>query len=248
MGLIINNEWCDIPKRVKNEVFCFFRDRFKEDRTDIPNLVCHKIKKLTEVDSLLLIAEFSKEEVKEAVFDCNGDRAPGPDGFNLRFFQRFWGLFEADFMEIMVNFHHGGKINKGCNASFIALIPKIGFTDRWCKWIFGIISSARSSVLVNGSPTFEFQCYKGLRQGDPISPFLFIIVMEAFSCMLRRANEVGVFNGIKTLRNEPTLSHLFYADDAMIMGEWSPGYVKNVARLLRDGGNRSDSGGASGGG
>ncbi|XP_076888771.1 secreted RxLR effector protein 78-like [Bidens hawaiensis] len=108
----------------------------------------------------------------------------------------------------------------------MSIMEQMGFPDKWCKWILRILSSARSSVLVNGSPTFEFQCFKGLRQGDPISPFLFIIVMEAFSCMFRRAAEAGIFKGIQTPNGGPILSHLLYADDAMIMGEWSLANLK----------------------
>ncbi|XP_022013975.1 uncharacterized protein LOC110913453 [Helianthus annuus] len=77
----------------------------------------------------------------------------------------------------------------------------MGFPSRWCSWIKGIIESARSSVLVNGSPTFEFKCSKGIRQGDPISPFLFIIVMEALSYMIDRAKNDGAVVGIQTPLN-----------------------------------------------
>ncbi|XP_021986636.1 uncharacterized mitochondrial protein AtMg01250-like [Helianthus annuus] len=97
----------------------------------------------------------------------------------------------------------------------------------------GILSSARSSVLVNRSPTFEFQCGKGIRQGDPISPFLFIVTMEALSCMFDKACEAGVIDGICLPNYGPLLSHVLYADDAIILGEWSKGNVKNVVRILR---------------
>lgn len=100
-------------------------------------------------------------------------------------------------------------------------------------WVKGVLSSTRSSVLVNGSPTFEFSCEKGVRQGDPISPFLFIIVMEAFAGMMRKACEVGTFEGIRLPNGGLVLSHLLYADDAMIMGEWSPINFNSLRRLLR---------------
>ncbi|XP_021971300.1 uncharacterized protein LOC110866461 [Helianthus annuus] len=74
---------------------------------------------------------------------------------------------------------------------------QMGIPDRWCGWIRGILESARSSVLVNGSPTFKFQCSKGIRQGDPISPFLFILAMEALSCIVEKARNLGAFAGIK---------------------------------------------------
>ena len=66
----------------------------------------------------------------------------------------------------------------------LSVMRQMKFPEIWCRWIYGVLSSARSSVLVNGSPMFEFGFVKGLRQGDPLSPFLFIIVMEAFSSVI----------------------------------------------------------------
>ena len=70
---------------------------------------------------------------------------------------------------------------------------QMGFPSKWCLWVRGILKSAVSAVLVNGSPTFEFQCKKGLRQGDPLSPILFLIVMEVLSKMVDQACNVGGF-------------------------------------------------------
>ena len=88
-------------------------------------------------------------------------------------------------------------------------------------------------MLVNGSPTFEFQFVKGMRQGDPISPFLFLIVMEALSCLLNKAHEEGLIKGISTPNGGPIISHLLFADDAIIVGDWSNSCLDNVVRILR---------------
>ena len=68
----------------------------------------------------------------------------------------------------------------------LAVMEKMGFGERWCRWIKWCLSIVSFSVLVNGSPTVFFQGSKGLRQGDPLSPYLFVIVMEAFSCLMKR--------------------------------------------------------------
>ncbi|XP_022014590.1 uncharacterized protein LOC110914078 [Helianthus annuus] len=109
----------------------------------------------------------------------------------------------------------------------------MNFPERWCKCIKGVLESARSSVLVNGSPTSEFSCEKGMRQGDPISSFMFIIVMEALSGLIRKACDVGSFSGIRLPNGGPILSHLLYADDAMVMGEWSENNFVTLKRLLQ---------------
>ncbi|XP_021985458.1 uncharacterized mitochondrial protein AtMg01250-like [Helianthus annuus] len=109
----------------------------------------------------------------------------------------------------------------------------MGFPSLWCKWVERVLSSARSSVLVNGSPTFEFGCSKGIRQGDPLSPFLFLMVMEALSSIFYKAGMEGWFKGIQLPNNGPKISHLFYADDALLLGEWDKENVLSVARCLR---------------
>ncbi|GJW40857.1 retrovirus-related pol polyprotein from transposon TNT 1-94 [Tanacetum coccineum] len=86
-------------------------------------------------------------------------------------------------------------------------------------WIMGCLKSSTSSVLVNESPTQEFQFHKGLRQGDPLSPFLFLLIMESLHISFSKAMHQGFFKGIKIGSNDTVcLSHLFYADDAVFIG------------------------------
>ena len=82
------------------------------------------------------------------------------------------------------------------NWNFVlALLEKMGFGFKGIGWIRWCIFTVRSSILVNGSPFGFFQSSRGLRQGDPMSPYLFILAMEAFSCILIRAKEEGFFEG-----------------------------------------------------
>ncbi|GJW63130.1 RNA-directed DNA polymerase, eukaryota, reverse transcriptase zinc-binding domain protein [Tanacetum coccineum] len=94
------------------------------------------------------------------------------------------------------------------------------------------LRSSRGSVLVNGSTTEEFQFYKGLKQGDPLSPFLFILVMESLHLSFKRVEDAGMFNGIK-INSSMTLSHMFYADDAIFMGQWSKRNIDTLMYMLK---------------
>ncbi|GKE66927.1 RNA-directed DNA polymerase, eukaryota [Tanacetum coccineum] len=98
------------------------------------------------------------------------------------------------------------------------VLRKFGFGEKWCGWIQECIRSSWGPVLVNGSPTEEFQFFKGLKQGDPLSPFIFILVMESLHISFKRAVDEGMFNGI-VLNSAMHLSHMFYADDAVFMGQ-----------------------------
>ncbi|XP_022024154.1 uncharacterized protein LOC110924459 [Helianthus annuus] len=109
----------------------------------------------------------------------------------------------------------------------------MGFPPKWRNWVMGILFAGRGSVLVNGSPTGEFQYKRGLRHGDPLSPFLFIIAMEALHVMMENAKENNIFHGIKLPRNGPYLTRMLYADDSIFIGEWENDNVRNLKRILR---------------
>ncbi|GJT83625.1 putative RNA-directed DNA polymerase, eukaryota, reverse transcriptase zinc-binding domain protein [Tanacetum coccineum] len=107
------------------------------------------------------------------------------------------------------------------------------FSLKWRKWINGCLNSAFGSVLVNGSPTKEFKFKKGLRQGESLSPFLFILTIEALHITLQEAKQKYIFEGIKVGSNLIDVSHFQFADDALILGKWSIENAKNLFHLLR---------------
>ncbi|GKD75590.1 RNA-directed DNA polymerase, eukaryota, reverse transcriptase zinc-binding domain protein [Tanacetum coccineum] len=76
------------------------------------------------------------------------------------------------------------------------ILKSFGFGDTWRSKISGFLNSAKGSILINGSPTSEFQFHKGLKKGDPLSPFLFILVMESLHRSFSRVMEAGLFKAI----------------------------------------------------
>ncbi|XP_023765317.1 uncharacterized protein LOC111913837 [Lactuca sativa] len=107
----------------------------------------------------------------------------------------------------------------------------MGFGPLWRGWIMELLKSSRASVLVNGSLTDEFQIHHGLRQGDPLSPFLFILAMEGLHVALVRAQMANVFRGISI--SGIGISHLLYDDDVMLISSWDPENAKLHICILR---------------
>ncbi|KAJ9543812.1 hypothetical protein OSB04_023519 [Centaurea solstitialis] len=126
------------------------------------------------------------------------------------------------------------KAYDSVNWNFLLdVLKSMGFGVKWCNWIRACLRSSRISVLVNGSPTEEFTMEKGIRQGDPLAPFLFLVVAEGLHIMVEEAKEKGLYKGLKVGNKEVVLSHLQYADDAIFFGEWEAENIVNVVKILK---------------
>ncbi|XP_058757847.1 uncharacterized protein LOC131631081 [Vicia villosa] len=112
-------------EEVKEEVKNHFENFFKEEDffRAVPkglNLNC-----LNEEDREWLERVPLVEEIKEEVWDCDGNKSPGPDGFTLAFFQLCWETIKGDIVRFVKDFFHKARLTKGCTSSFLALIPKV---------------------------------------------------------------------------------------------------------------------------
>ncbi|GJR08133.1 hypothetical protein Tco_0790785 [Tanacetum coccineum] len=81
------------------------------------------------LSSMKILSEIERNEARDIAQkakDCGGDRAPGPDGFTFKFLKTFWDVIKNDVIRLVNQFFNTACFPKGCNSSFIALIPKIG--------------------------------------------------------------------------------------------------------------------------
>lgn len=91
----------------------------------------------------------------------------------------------------------------------------------------------KASILVNGSPTEEFNFERGLRQGDPLSPYHFNIVGEVFHLLMENAKSKGLIEGVKLRHHMKSISHLQFADDTIIFLNQELDNIINLKRLLQ---------------
>ncbi|KAA3486687.1 reverse transcriptase [Gossypium australe] len=113
------------------------------------------------------------------------------------------------------------------------VMNKMGFARKWIDLIMKCITSVSYIVLINGSKGRIFNPYRGLRQGDPLSPFLFLICSEGLSALMRTAKKNGLIRGARTSRRGPAISHLLFADDCMMFGEATEKGVQVLKNLLQ---------------
>ncbi|KAH1039031.1 hypothetical protein J1N35_040774 [Gossypium stocksii] len=94
-----------------------------------------------------------------------------------------------------------------------------GFDSNWIDSIMKCVSNVSYSVVLNGQAGDIFHPARGLRQGDPLSPFLFLICGEGLSSLMRLALREGHLKGVKANRRGPQISHLLFADDCILFRE-----------------------------
>ncbi|KAI9160304.1 hypothetical protein LWI28_006978 [Acer negundo] len=281
-----------------------------------------------------LMATFSAEEIKNAVFQLGPTKAPGPDGFHALFFQKFWVMVEQDITRICLQVLNGVTSIKEFNNTNIVLIPKkkqpetlkdfrpislcnvvykiitkvlanrlksilpelispnqsafvpgrlifdnvmasfeilhsinrrkIGhkglmalkvdmskaydriewgflrailekmeFPQKWVDLVLDCVATVGFSFVLNGKVMGSIVPSRGLRQGCPLSPYLFILCAEALSCLIRKSERDGRTLGVRCCRGSPLISHLFFTDDSIVFSKASIESGIQIKEILR---------------
>jgi hypothetical protein len=112
------------------------------------------------------------------------------------------------------------------------VLIQVGFGTLMTNWILACVDSASFAVLVNGEPTEFFKSGRGLRQGCPLSPLLFILVMESLSLLLKNSQRQGILSGIKVARFTKIL-HILFVDDILLLTKASIMEWKEIERIVQ---------------
>ncbi|CAN6570393.1 unnamed protein product [Malus baccata var. baccata] len=115
----------------------------------------------------------------------------------------------------------------------LSMMAKFGFALLFCNWIKECISTASFSILINGNPNGFILPERGLRQGDPLSSYLFLLCTEGLSMLIRRGMERGALHGFRVSANGNPISHLFFADDSVLFGHASMEEANGILEVLR---------------
>jgi hypothetical protein len=313
----VDDRWLDSPNLIKEGVVTYFENHVSAPLRARPKLNGVDFATISEEENAELISFFSMEEIEEVVRCSDGNKCPGPDGFNFAFVKKFWGILKDDFRILFDQFHGNSTFPKSLLSYFVTLIPKVsspislsdfrpisllgciykiiakvlakrlanvmdsiissnqsafikgrnlldgvlivnemvdwvkknkkeclifkvdfekaydsvdwgfleymlqrcGFSEKWIDWMKVCVFAGNLSVLVNGSPTGEINIQRGLKQGDPLAPFLFLLVAEGLGGLMKRAVELSRFWGFRIGNQGSVVSHLQYADDTLCIGE-----------------------------
>jgi ribonuclease HI/exonuclease III len=305
---------------IKEVAHNYFKDLYSADPMDQLDPLAYPISEvpslITEEDNIMLNRPITDKEIKKAVFRMHPDKAPGPDGFTVRFLTQCWDIIQKELCKMVRKSQDCNKLGGSTNSSFLALIPKekgaksfnrfrpislcntgykiitkiianrlkkilpklipenqggfvhgrqildniilvqeaihtsskksekgmvvkldlasafdrvrhdflltvmgkFGFTQKFIGWIKACIAAPWIAPLINGRPTKFFQASRGLRQGCPMSPMLYVIQAAVLSyqfqsCLLNRS-----LPGIRITSSTKELSHAQFADDTLLLG------------------------------
>jgi hypothetical protein len=112
------------------------------------------------------------------------------------------------------------------------VMERMGFHNKWISTIMECISTVSYSILVNGEPHGYIQPTRGLRQGDPLSPYLFLLCAEGLHSLIHKAKVAGDLQGDSISRGGPKLTHLFFADDSLLFCKAKPVEVARIQNIL----------------
>jgi len=113
------------------------------------------------------------------------------------------------------------------------MLLAFGFDQSWVTWIMNLTSSTFFSLLINGVPSRPFSPSRGIRQGDTLSPFLFIILAEGLSQSIHAAVENNLLTGLTLHDISPPISNNQFVDDTLLMGNPTVREANSLLEILQ---------------
>ena len=112
------------------------------------------------------------------------------------------------------------------------IMERLGFDDKWRNLVGCCFRSVSFSVMINGEPHGFFHPSRGLHQGDPLSPYLFLLCAEGLHSLIQQATDNGELRGVSLCKEGPKITHLFFADDSLLFCRAKDSYCQKVLNIL----------------
>ncbi|KAL8100581.1 hypothetical protein AgCh_032729 [Apium graveolens] len=329
-----NGIWVDKGSGLHEVMEDYFRNIFSTTGVELEEIMREIPNRITENHNKWLLEVVRPEEVKEALFSMNPNKAPGLDGFTPGFYQKCWSIIGKDVVETVKKFFTVGKLPEKLNDTLLVLIPKkknprvmadlrpialcnllykiigkvlanrlkrflhlvvsenqsaflkgrlildnvmisfevlhylkrkqqgkagymalkldlskaydrvewqylraimkqMGFCERWINLIIECVTTVEYSITHGGEVFGQIRPTRGIRQGDPLSPYLFILCAEGLSSLISSYERRKLIHGCKVARGAPVITHMLFADDSYIYCRASLEEANRVMELLR---------------
>ncbi|GJU57971.1 RNA-directed DNA polymerase, eukaryota [Tanacetum coccineum] len=262
-GVLVEGEWIEDPPKVKNEFLNHFSNRFSMPTGLNISLESHMFNQIAFDQNAELESDVTYEEIKRVVWECGTNKALGPDGFTFEFIRKYWKIIQQDVVNVVHEFFASSKFPPGSNSSFITLIPKklemkvvkdfrpISLIGSFYKIVAKILANRLSLVI--SDLISEIQSAFVSKHQILDGPFILNELISWFKwrgwiqgCLTLAMGSIlvngspsskfkfhkGIFKGIR-IDNSLTLSHLFYADDAIFIGKWDKANVITIVNMLK---------------
>ncbi|TYK02777.1 Transposon TX1 uncharacterized [Cucumis melo var. makuwa] len=164
--------------------------------------------------NVALVTQFSIEEIFKAWKALGSSKAPGSDGFTAEFLIKHWSNFKDIFKSLMAVFHRNGRLN-----AFAKVLPEC------LKQVKDAIISPTQSAFIEAS--------RGIRQGDPLSPFLFLLVSEVLGEIINKLHSNGQFEGFLVGKDMIHLPLLQFANDTLLFCKYDVQMLLQLKDAIR---------------
>ena len=112
-------------------------------------------------------------------------------------------------------------------------MEKLGFPVDWIDRVMSCVTTPSFSILINGKPYGMIHPSRGIRQGDPLSPYMFFLCAEGFTALLKKAESEGRIKGVSICRGAPKVTNLMFADDSLLFCQATPDEGETIAKILQ---------------